>query len=249
MLPNRIASCGAKRSLHVSTSNKDFMSWFKKKQTAKPSVPIKKTEEVINEVESGARGAEVPLSRLKLTEDFFIGKNASDLDRRERQSRINEIPFNVWRSSEKLNSSDALDNILIESYNSTHSRSQVTGIADEKLALPFTDLAFKFHFSKAIQSATGTLITDYQITRLQTPIAFRDYLLKEVVSGKLAKFKDSEPNAIELAKGNYSSDSIHVVEDVRPHERKKRLSKILSEVEALEREAARQAVEEARQAA
>ncbi|KAM3163506.1 54S ribosomal protein L13 [Lachancea thermotolerans] len=249
MLSNRIASCSVKRGLHVSASSKDFMSWFRRKQTAKPAAPIKKTEELINEVESGVGGAEAPLNRLKLTDEFFIGKSTLGLDRRERQSRVNEVPFNKWMSSEKLKSSGVLDSILLESYNSTNSEFRAIAIADEKLALPFTDLVFKFHFSKALQSATGTLIPDYQITRLQTPIAFRNYLLKEVVSGKLAKFRESEPNAIELGQGHYSSDSIHVVEDVRFSERKKKLSKILSEVEFLEREAARQAVEKARQAA
>ena len=225
------------------------MSWFKRKQTAKPVVPVKDTKDVIVEIESGADKVDVPKNRLKLTDDFFVGTAIDEANRKERQAQVQEIPFNSWLSASKVESPAAFDDIFLKAFNQTHANASVHDIQDGSLSNSFVDLTTKFRFAKLLQAASGFSVPDYQLTRFQTPIAFRAYFLKEVISGKLASFKESEPNAIDLNNDSYDASSIRVIKDVKVKQQKKTLSKILTEVEALERAATKEALERARQAA
>ncbi|SCU89571.1 LANO_0D05512g1_1 [Lachancea nothofagi CBS 11611] len=249
MISRSANKLGAQRGLHSSLRNPDFMSWFKRRQNAKPAEPTKDTKQVIEEIESGENASAASKNKMRLTEDSFIGQELGAINKAERQAAVQHIPFNKWLSSTKVASAKTLDDSLLQAYNSTIGKISISSVEDESLALPFRDLIGKFHFTKALQAATGVLVPDYQLTRLQSPLEFRDFYLKEVVSGKLAKFKESEPNAIDLDDTSYTAKSIQVVKSVTPKDQRRRLSKILLEVESLERENARLALEKARQAA
>ncbi|SCU94814.1 LADA_0G11496g1_1 [Lachancea dasiensis] len=245
MLAQATVSVCSKRALHVSTRNYDFLSWFKNKQNAKNKEPAKDTKQVIEDIESGRSKTRQSANRLKLTEDSFIGQELQVSDRARRGDLLQQVPFNIWLSSQKVRTSEALDRILLDTYVSTVPESTISKIEDPELALPFSDLSVKFQFTKSLQATTGIMVPDYQSTRLQTPLQFREFFLKEVLSGK-AKFNDAEPNAIDIDESFYGAESIHVVKTPAPKDQRQKLSKILSEVEALEKEAARQALETAR---
>ncbi|SCU92162.1 LAFA_0F08438g1_1 [Lachancea sp. 'fantastica'] len=236
----------ANRSLHVSARRSDFMSWFKRKQDSESKKTVRDTKEVIADIESGESKTKSSNSKLKLSEDSFIGEEANAVHKAKLTALVAQVPFNNWLSSKKVTTAEALDQAILQALNGNKSGA-VTSVTDDSLAVPFSDLITKFHFTKALQASTGVLVPDYQLTRLKTPLEFRSFYLKEVVSGKLAKYKDAEPNAIDLDNSSHAADTVHVVKPVAPKDQRKKLSNILSEVEALERQSAKEALESARQ--
>ncbi|SCV01360.1 LAME_0G15720g1_1 [Lachancea meyersii CBS 8951] len=236
------------RALHVSVKRSDFMSWFKRKQDGKSKTVSRDTKEVIADIEAGETKVSGTNTKLKLNEEYFIGEEAGAINKAQRQALITQIPFNEWLSPSKVATVKDLDHALLKAF-STLGGPIPESTTDKSLELPFSNLIDKFHFTKALQASTGTLIPDYQLTRLQTPRELREYYLKEVISGKLANFKDAEPNAIELNSTSYSAENVHIINSVRPKDKKRKLSVIFSEVESLERQSAKEALESARQAA
>lgn len=87
---------------------------------------------------------------------------------------------------------------------------------------------------------------DFQITVSKTPKQFKDYYVREILSGKLLKFKESEPNAIDLSEKDYGSPNVHIVNDVSTKKQNRKFGKIIKEVHALEQEELRKAVEGAK---
>ncbi|CEP60884.1 mitochondrial 54S ribosomal protein mL50 MRPL13 LALA0_S02e01860g [Lachancea lanzarotensis] len=233
------------RFLHVSARRSDFMSWFKRKEDSKSNKTSRNTKDVIADIESGENKTKGSSSKLKLTEDSFVGEEAAAVNHAKRKVLVAQVPFNKWLSSKKVSTAEALDQAIIQAFSALNSGTAMS-IDDESLAVPFSNLVNKFHFTKSLQASTGVLVPDYQLTRLKTPLEFRDFYLREIVSGKLAKYKDAEPGAIDLDSSSYTAETVHVVKQVAPQEQRKKLSNILSEVESLDRQNAREALKSAR---
>lgn len=245
MLSRQTLPVKSVRCLHTTAITSDFMSWFRKKQDKKQVTPTKNTEDVISEIESGkANAVEEGGKKLKLTEDDFIGEELGAVDRNKREALIQSAPFNQWLSTEKTSTTEKLNSIILASYNKALS-SQIEDIKDPALSSPFVSLVSKFKFTKDLQSLSGFMISDYQLTRLTTPLEFREYFTKEVLSGKLARFNDVEPNAIELDDKVFPTN-VYISKHPSVRDQKKKFSGILNEVQKLEAEAARRAIEEAR---
>ncbi|SCW04462.1 LAFE_0H14070g1_1 [Lachancea fermentati] len=250
MLTRTSLSLKSTRSLHMTPASNDFMSWFKRKQTknTKDVIPTAKdTREVIDEIESGKMTINnVSKLKLKLAEEDFIGEEPGQVNLKNRLHRLETVPFNKWLSKRQVASLDDLDLIILRAYKDFSKESGVISVTNSSISTPFPDLVSKFFFTKSLQAQTGVLIPDYQLTKLSSPMSFRNYFIEEILSGKQAKYNELEPNAIHIDEETYSAASVYVVKDVKQKDLKKKLGRILSEVETLERESAKKAIERAK---
>ena len=235
------------RHFHKSPISQDFFNWIKErsKERAKKRQEAEKqksTKDVMSEIEAGKEVEDSgSVTTLELIPENFIGT----FDKARHTIPLETVPFNEWLPKVKVTTEEGLNEVLVKSYNQVYD-TNVSTVSDDKLSLPFTDLQKKFEFCKAIQQGLGYMISDYQLTVLQTPIAFRDYCLVELISGKLARFNEKEPNAIHLTNESYTAPNIRVMEDVSVRERKEGFESILAEVNEMERVAREKAIEEAR---
>lgn len=249
------ASCAVKRgslpmvrSLHTTNVTSDFFSWFKKKKAeeTESKVPSKDTSELMKEIESGKKSEVATNSqRLKLTPDNFIGKEPGQLDREAHQKQVRETLFNNWISKEKVATERRLDELLVQSFNESYSGEKISAASDAKLDSSFPDLITKFKFTKFLQANSGCLIPDYKLTVLNRPSQFRKYFVDEILSGKQARYKDSEPNAIHLTQEQFASPNIYVVPDVDVKSQNKNYRKIIQDVTLSEAEVSRRAMQDA----
>lgn len=227
------------RGLHSTCRRNDFFSWFRTKK--QQGTPVQDTKEVIKDIESGKNDSR-NLSdggKLKLIPSNFIGQQSEKLEKANRDQQVKNVAFNRWLSSERVDTEEQLDKILNESWQLATGNNGATNFLDQS----FPDLVSKFKFTKNLQSKTGYMVPDFQITLSSTPKQLKDYYVKEILSGKLLKFKESEPNAIDLSAKDYGSPNVHIVNDVSPKEQKKKFGKILEEVHALEQQNLQKAVE------
>ncbi len=242
----------ASRQFSSSAVRTDFMSWFKRNKNkdtssttlvnAQPELQ-KDTKEVINEIESG-KTTEVKSStvtKLSLTDDDFIGVDITTKEKEIRSLKLNNVPFNEWLSEDKVSTTEQLEQILLECYQETFGAVP----SEKKLKKPFESLVDKFTYTKLLQSKSGYIIPDYQLTMLQTPVEFKKWFETKVLSGSLAKFKESEPNAIDLSNVKFPPN-VYVVPDIKPSVKKQKVKKILEEVNALEAQHEREAIEKAK---
>lgn len=235
------------RALHNTHTSADFFSWFKKKKAeeSEPIVPTKPTDELIKDIESGKKTKPaINSQRLSLTKENFIGKEPGFLDRTVRQKLISEIPFNKWTSDKTALTERRLEEILVESYNDSFPGNKITTASNGSLDAKFSDLVTKFHFTKLLQAKSGYLIPDYKLTVLNSPSQFKKYYLDEIVSGRQARFKESEPNAIHLTQEKFTSPNIYVVPDVNVKSQNKNYRKIMKEVNLAEVEVSRRTMEQ-----
>lgn len=237
------------RQLHTTKVASDFFSWFKSKknQDQETTVPTKGTQELISDIEAGKTSKISNKQKLELIPENFIGEEEGELAEKARAKQIKGVPFNRWLSAKKVANEAQLDALLIESYNNAWNGSKITSATDSKLEGTFPDLVIKFNFTKSLQASSGYLIPDYQLTILNTPAQFKQYICKVILSGKQARYKESEPNAIHLSSAQFTSPNIYVVPDVKPKAQKNTYRKIIREVNILEAESARRAIEQARQ--
>lgn len=227
------------RGLHFTSRRNNFFSWFKSKK--QQEVQVQDTKDVIKDIESGKsqvdNGSPSNRTKLDMTPSNFIGQQSEDLEKGIRDQQVKNVEFNRWLSIEKVNTEKQLDAVLNESWK------LATGSGTPSLDQSFPDLVSKFKFSKNLQSKTGYMVPDFQITVSKTPQHFKDYYIKEILSGKLLKFKESEPNAIDLSEKDYGSPNVYIVNDIATKERNRKFGKIIKEVHALEQENLRNVVE------
>ncbi|SCU97722.1 LAMI_0F11122g1_1 [Lachancea mirantina] len=248
MLALHSGSHTCKRHMHTSFVRQDFMSWFKRKQAKQATAPVRDTAEVISEIEAGKDQEGTPdKGKLRLTDNDFVGTETAQHDRIQRAKLVQDVPFNKWLSGEKVKDERTLKQILIEVHNaSTDAAHKINTIEDPAAQTAFQDLTSKFHFSKQVQARTGIMIPDYTLTRLRSCASFHTYFQSEILSGKHARYNEREPNAIHLSDSAFSSTNIHVVPEVKTRDRKKKLSLLLAEAAARERDAAQKALQSAR---
>ena len=159
---------------------------------------------------------------------------------------INEIPFNSWLSKQKVSKEEKLDLILKESLESA-------GMEGDTLDLEFPDLIKKFQFTKMLQAKTGYLIPDFQLTVLAKPSDFKTYFIDEILSGKLARFNEAEPNAIHLTKESYDAPNIYLENtieerDISGKQQRKKFNTILKQMHDLDEVKTETLIENARRA-
>ncbi|CCE64180.1 hypothetical protein TPHA_0G03400 [Tetrapisispora phaffii CBS 4417] len=236
-LPSNFAS---RRLIHSSVVRGDMMDWFRKNK--KDSIkPVEDTKDIMRKIEEDGGAAVSAASQsestkgkvMKLNADNFIGEEIGYVDNRARKEAIANVRFNTWLTSHKVKDELEINEILISAYNesvSDVSNAPVSEISDAVLKKDFDDLAFKFKFTKLLQSKTGYLIPDYLLTTMKTPLEFKDYFTQEILSGKQQRFKESEPNAIHLTNDTFKSKNIRVLEDVPGRFQKKTKNKVLSEL-------------------
>lgn len=236
------------RSLHTTVVSSEFFSWFKKKKDAhnQAAVVNKDTREVIKDIEEGKEAKPTNKERLELKQENFIGEERGKIQKRDHQKLVKSISFNGWLSEAKVATEEELDSILIDSLKSSFADGHISSVIDPNIESVFPDLVTKFKFTKFLQAKTGYIIPDYMLTVLTTPSQFKSYYIKEILSGKLAKYKESEPNAIDLSNRQFTSSNVYVVPEVNVALQKKKFGKIVSEVQLLEAENARRAIEQAK---
>lgn len=238
------------RQLHTTKVTYDFFSWFKnKKKEEQQEVvpPTKDTKELISDIEAGKKSKISNKQKLELIPENFIGIEEGEVAEKARAKLIKKIPFNRWLSAKKVSDEAQLDNLLVNCYNDSWTGTTITSASDSKLCEPFPDLVTKFNFTKLLQARSGFLIPDYQITILNTPSQFRQYFCKEILSGKQSRLKESEPNAIHLTSDQFTSPNIYIIPEVKPKSQKEAYRKIVKEVNLLEADNARKAIEQAKQ--
>lgn len=234
------------RSLHTTVVSSEFFSWFKKKKDEQNQAAVinKDTREVIKDIEEGKEAKTTNKQKLELKPENFIGEERGKIQKRDHQKLVKSISFNGWLSEAKVATEEQLDSILIESLNSSLADGHPSSVNDPKFEAVFPDLVTKFKFTKFLQAKTGYIIPDYTLTILATPSQFKSYYIKEILSGKLAKYKESEPNAIDLSGTQFTSSNVYVVPEVNVALQKKKFGKIMREVQLLEAENARRAIEQ-----
>ncbi|CCK68342.1 mitochondrial 54S ribosomal protein mL50 MRPL13 KNAG_0A06880 [Huiozyma naganishii CBS 8797] len=229
-----------------SATRQDFMSWFRraKKEKALAKEPVRSTQEVMSDIESGkAIKGEAQIAKLDLTRENFIGKRVRKVP------PLKEIPYNHWLSAKKVTKENELDTVLLDAYNSSVigvGGAKIDAVTNAAFQSAFSDLATKFRFVKTLQCKTGHPISDYYLTVLSTPSQFKEYYMEAILSGKLAKFNEKEPNAIEIKADTYKAPNIHVNQEKTVGQQMSKFSKILREVKAMERAATEEALERAR---
>ncbi|QLQ78194.1 hypothetical protein HG537_0A04410 [Torulaspora globosa] len=236
------------RALHTTHISSDFFSWFKKKKAEEneAKVPAKETTELIKEIESGKKSKSVVNNqKMKLTPENFIGKEPAQLDRAEHQRIVSEVKFNSWISKDIVSNERRLDELLIESYNESYPGDKISASSDTKLDAEFPDLVTKFKFTKYLQAKSGCLISDYKLTILNRPSQYKQFFMDEILSGKQARYKEAEPNAIHLTQERFTSPNIYIIPDIDVKSQNKKYRKIMQEVRLSEAEISRRAMEDA----
>lgn len=235
-----------RRSFHSTVIPLDFFSWFKNKKQSEPVAPIKDTKELMKDIESGKKSNIEKKEKLDLKPENFIGEESMKTDLKAREELVDKVAFNRWLNASKASNEKELEAISVDCFNSVFHCSNISSVSEKQYDCPFPDLATKFNFTKSLQAKTGYLIPDSKLTVLSTPLQFNEYLIKEVLSGKLAKFKESEPNAIDLSGKNYSSPNIYITPDVDTKTQKKKFGKIMHEVQSMEAAHTERAIEQAK---
>lgn len=230
------------RYMHTTAVSNDVFSWLRNR---KKTEPVKSTKDVISEIEAGKDLSKTNenVTTLELTPDNFIGK----FDKKKNVIPLDTVPFNYWLSSTKVASEEELNTILVQAYNETFG-TNITNATEEVLNESFKDITEKFKFAKQVQAKSGFILSDYQFTVLSTPISFREYYLKEFVSGKALRFKESEPNAIHLNSESFKAPNIRVMEDIPEKVVRSKFKKIVKEVDAIESTITKNAIENAKEA-
>ncbi|CAI4045067.1 mitochondrial 54S ribosomal protein mL50 MRPL13 SKDI_11G2180 [Saccharomyces kudriavzevii IFO 1802] len=235
------------RSIHTSSANRDFMSWFKRKKQEEHREPVKDTKQLIHDIEEGraevsSQASSNSKNRLELIPENFIGEGPRRYKRqRQLKQAVYNAPFNQWLSRGKIVSENELDDVISQATQKTLGR--------EELDVPFPGLVAKFQFTKLLQEKSGYLIPDYKLTTLTTPLQFKEYFEKSILPSmnnpKLA-FKEAEPNAIHPFSETYASPNVYVVNDITPREQKNKYDTIMKEIQRLDDEAIKKAFETAR---
>ncbi|CAI4034765.1 hypothetical protein SMKI_11G2150 [Saccharomyces mikatae IFO 1815] len=237
------------RPIHSSATNRDFMSWFKRKKQEKHKEPVKDTKQLIKDIEEGKAEASSQSSfksknRLELIPENFIGEGSGRNKRqKELKHAVSTAPFNQWLTRSKITTENEL--------NDTISQVAKTTLGKEDEDVQFPDLVAKFQFTKLLQAKSGYLIPDYKLTTLNTPLHFKIYIKEKIlgpVNNPKTAFKESEPNAIHPFSDNYTSPNIFVVEDISLKEQKSKYDTIMKEIQKLEDEATKKALATARSA-
>lgn len=239
----RVSTTVGRRYLHRTAVNQDFFSWFSKKKKEPLHVQdqalVRPTKEIISDVEKGITKKDLASSKikLKLSPENFIGVTKQELKRRREQELMETITLKKWLNEERVETPEQLDEIIQRS-------SQEANIDCTK---PFPDIESRFMFAKSVQRQSGYLVPDLVLTTIKTGSEIKKYFDEEIFSGKLARFKASEPDAIHLTEESYRAPNIRVVDNSVPiRERKQKLKTLLSTVEQLEAEETRRIMEEAK---
>lgn len=228
-----------RRNFSVIHKRENFMSWFRSRK--KEEAKVRKTKEIIQDIESG-KGIEdttngsssSKILKLDLTPENIIGRR-----KEEKIDLMNDIPWNNWLTDQKVKTPEELDHVV------NLSCKEVLG-DNFNINDPFPDLNIKFKFVKRLQATSGYPISDYELTVLRTPVEFRDYYLKNIISGKLLQFNEKEPNAIYLTQKSFNQPNIRVVERVSSKVQKEKFNSILQEVEDLKEREARDEIQRLR---
>lgn len=233
-----------RRYLHRTAVNQDFFSWFSKKKKEPLHVQdqalVRPTKEIISEVEKGQISKEDMTSskiKLDLSPENFIGVTKHELKRQREKELMETIEIKQWLNDKRVETPEQLDQII-------QNASQEVGIES---TAAFPDIKSRFLFAKGVQSQSGYEVPDHVLTSMKTGNDIKNYFNEEVFSGKLARFKASEPDAIHLTQESYQAPNIRVVDNSVPiKERKQKLKTILSTVKQLEAEQTRRLMEEAK---
>lgn len=216
------------------------MQWFrsKKKQTIKQDV--RDTREVIKDIEEG----KAPISKsenrlyLELKTENFIGETDLMKKRRLKQETYKTLAIHQWLPQQKIDSVEKIGRILSDCLQKIYQ--------DSSMDVQMDDLAKKFRFAKLLQEKSGVPISDFKLTVLRSPREFEQYMIDGVLSGKQGVKRPSEPHAIHLNQQSYSSPNIYVIPDITERAKTEQLKKIMNEVETLEEQRTRLAIERAK---
>ncbi|KAL3228969.1 Large ribosomal subunit protein mL50 [Nakaseomyces bracarensis] len=233
-----------RRYLHASAVRQDFFSWFSKKKKEPVHVQdqalVRPTKEIISEVERGEVAKDNLVSskiKLDLSPEKFIGVTKLELKKKREQELFDTIELKRWLSEKCVETPEALEKII-------DSAAREAGV---EIGAPFPDIKSRFMFSKSLESQSGYVVPDHVLTGLKTGADIKKYFNEEIFSGKLARYKPSEPNAIHLTDETYKAPNIRVVDNSVPiKERKLRLKKLISTANELEAEKTRRLMEEAK---
>ncbi|CCC67050.1 hypothetical protein NCAS_0A04920 [Naumovozyma castellii] len=223
---------------HTTGSALNIMDWFRSN---------KKKEQLMETVASATKeGVVASKDKLELIPENFIGRKKNRKRAKGTAIPFNEIPFNSWLSKQKVSKEEKLDLILKESLESA-------GMEGDTLDLEFPDLIKKFQFTKMLQAKTGYLIPDFQLTVLAKPSDFKTYFIDEILSGKLARFNEAEPNAIHLTKESYDAPNIYLENtieerDISGKQQRKKFNTILKQMHDLDEVKTETLIENARRA-
>lgn len=240
-LASRQSKLCSGRYIHTTAVSNDMFSWLRNR---KNKAPVKSTKDVISDIEAGkdlSKNNE-NVTTLELIPENFIGK----FDKTKNVIPLDTVPYNKWMSSNKVASEEELNTILLQAYNETFG-TNVASVTDECLGETFKDITQKFKFAKELQAKSGYLLSDYQFTVLLSPISFHKYYLREFVSGKASRYKESEPNAIHLTPESFNAPNIRVIEDIPAKAVRSKFRRIVKEVDTIESTITKNAIESAKE--
>ncbi|CCD27389.1 mitochondrial 54S ribosomal protein mL50 MRPL13 NDAI_0K01980 [Naumovozyma dairenensis CBS 421] len=251
------------RNFHVINSpSLDIMDWFKSRNKMKgegkdtegeESVKIvnkRATKDLIQDIETRKDNKDdtddtsLATHKLKLIPENFIGRRNNRKVGSQNKRLYKDAPFNYWLNKTKVQNETELEKIMESLLNEVNADKE---LMDE----PLPDLVTKFKFVKELQAKTGYMIPDYQITIMNTPAAFKQYYIDNIFSGKLQRFKESEPNAIHFENKQFTAPNIYLVNtvderDISGKMQKKKYNKIIDEVRKMEEIRTKKIIEEAR---
>ncbi|AGO10187.1 AaceriAEL289Wp [[Ashbya] aceris (nom. inval.)] len=247
MLCARAPAAARVRALHTGPVTQDLFSWLKRGKNKEEAVEKPAdTKELIGKIESGSSGKQNVARKalkLKLAPNDFVGMEEGQLARQLHRERLEQVQFRRWLSQEKLSKPEELRTHVAAAYEAAFGAPGDAAALEQR----FPDLQAMFAFAKHLQASTGYIMPDAQLTRLHTPAAVAQWYERNVLTGKLQKFREELPNAIDLSDADLPANVV-VREHVMPKTQRKTLNSVLREVSALEASKAKAALERAKAA-
>lgn len=244
-----VTSTSCIRYLSVSATNHNMLSWFRDRKKKQEEVWVpnnlkQDTSKLIDKIEKGEQINDVDAVQkqnsdyIELSANNFIGEDDKTIAKklkREEIKKLKEYNEKFWLyNQKKVKTSKELDEIIINCFNDTMNGNVVNNIDDKILSNDFSNLESKFLFTKYLQVNSGYMISDFDVSKLNSPISFKQHFEKEIISGKLGRFKESEPNAIHIDSTSFTAPNVYVQPDITFKRQNKKFGKIIKEVQELE---------------
>lgn len=221
------------RAIHTTRPSLGFMDWlsFKKEEKVKQE----STQDVIKKVE------EDKVEVTKVDKIEFIGVDADPRDSMTLGERLKGFHIQHWLNKDKVSSLEALDNILITSFNELTNK-QVSDLSE----IVLDDLQLRFEYTTKVQSLTGYIIPDFILTKASSADVLQKYFINQVFSGKILKKDPESLSHKELQNAGFTSSNVYVHTPVSNTAAKKKYKSLLKKAKKEQELRSEKLIEEAR---
>ncbi|KAH3683582.1 hypothetical protein WICPIJ_005429 [Wickerhamomyces pijperi] len=226
---------GQARLIHTSSKRLGFMDWFQHKKDQESKQKVEKAKD-IKEVISDAENNRVELKKIEKIE--FIGKIKPDYESKPIEERLQGFKIEHWLNKQKITDSSEFQTLLLQTYTDL-TQTPVSSLTEVNLS----DLKLRFDYTLAVQSKSGHLIPDFQLSKLSTGAELFQYFERYLKTGEIHNYN---PHHLDLSKLEFTAPNITVQKPVNSKQRKTKFRALLKEARAEEASKVDQLIESAR---